>query len=479
MKILLVKPHTELLVSKRLQEAFLHLEPLELEIVAGGVPAEDTVAILDLGLEKKPLESFQRRITDEHFDMIGFTCYSTQIDIVKKLADIVKQHNRDIVTIVGGVHATLLPKDFSCDAIDAIVRGEGGTTIRTIIKRYKNKEPLYGDGTVLSGNDTNFNDTITGAPPAYPESIEIPLPRRDLVDRSRYFCAWTHTETKKLATMFPRVASLRTSIGCAFSCSFCVIPHLMNGKYVQRTPEDVVEELAALDEEYIYFVDDEMFLNKERIMKIADLLLERGVTKKYISWARSDTIVNHPEIFRLWKKAGLSTLYVGLESMDEKRLKEYKKRAGTDTNKKAVAVLREIGITLHASFIVHPDFDVADFRRLEKDVIDVCPAEVTFTVLSPSPGTTFWHENKERFICDPYTYYDCMHSVLPVRMPIKRFYQHFGRLNHIALRHNPLRLNRIRVPLKDFIRAIIGGTKYIFSLYNIYKDYEDETQVAQ
>jgi len=98
-------------------------------------------------------------------------------------------------------------------------------------------------------------------------------------------------------------------------------------------------------------------------------------------------------------------------------------------------------------------------------------AEITFTVLSPSPGTQFWQENKDRFICDPYRFYDCMHSILPVKMPLQRFYQHFGRLTQLALRANPLRVNKIRVPFKDFIRAIVGGTRYIFALYTIYKDY--------
>ena len=126
---------------------------------------------------------------------------------------------------------------------------------------------------------------------------------------------------------------------------------------------------------------------------------------------------------------------------------------------------------LHAAFIVHPDFSVEDFRRLEEEVRRITPAEITFTVLSPSPGTQFWQESKERFICDPYRFYDCMHTILPLKLPLKRFYQHFGRLTQLALRANPLRVNRIRVSFKDFIRAIAGGTRYIFSLYSIYKDY--------
>jgi radical SAM superfamily enzyme YgiQ (UPF0313 family) len=255
-----------------------------------------------------------------------------------------------------------------------------------------------------------------------------------------------------------------------------VIPYLMHGKYLQRDPKAVVDEIAGLEEGHIYFVDDEMFLNVERARRIAELLLKAGIKKKYISWARSDTIVRHPEVFRLWKQAGLDTLYVGLESMDESKLTEYKKRLPVETNRKAVEVLRTLGITLHAAFIVHPDFSTEDFRRLEKEVVDICPAEVTFTVLSPSPATPFWQEHKHEFICDPYRFYDCMHSLLPLRLSLRMFYRHFSRLTQLALRNNPLRRNKIKVPLRDFLRAIYHGTRYIIALQLIYRDYTQETK---
>lgn len=83
MRILLVKPHPQLLIAKRLQESFLHLEPLELEIVAGGVPEEDEVVICDLGLEKDPLEAFNRQMHKVNPDIVGFTGYSSQSAMVK------------------------------------------------------------------------------------------------------------------------------------------------------------------------------------------------------------------------------------------------------------------------------------------------------------------------------------------------------------------------------------------------------------
>jgi radical SAM superfamily enzyme YgiQ (UPF0313 family) len=472
LRVLLVKPHAQLLVPIRLQEGFLHLEPLELEIVAGGLSPQEEVKILDLGLEKKDqFGIFEKTVKNWQPDIIGFTGYSTNLSAIKKLAQIAKNTNPRIITIAGGIHATLLPKDFANSQVDIIVRGEGGTALREIVRRFKAKEPLAFGEAVLSTRDAEFAAKAQQPPPEYPAIEKIPQPRRDLVQRHRYFCVWTSSNTGRLKTLFPQVASLRTSIGCAFSCSFCVIHHLMHRKYLQREPEDVVNELAGLKEEYIYFLDDEMFLNAARCRKIAELLMARGIKKEYVSWTRSDTIVNHPEIFKLWRQAGLSTVYVGLESMDDDKLVEYQKRLPVETNRKAVAILKEIGITLHAAFIVHPNFTEDDFKRLENEILKLCPAELSFTVLSPSPGTAFWQENKDRFICDPYYYYDCMHTILPTRMPLKKFYRRFARLTDLALRANPLRVNRIKVPFRDFLRAIIRGTKYIISLQLIYRDY--------
>ena len=67
-----------------------------------------------------------------------------------------------------------------------------------------------------------------------------------MVDRSKYFIVWTSNTEKKLKTIFPRTATIRTSYGCPFNCAFCVVHHIMNGQYLARTPEDVVDEIAKL-----------------------------------------------------------------------------------------------------------------------------------------------------------------------------------------------------------------------------------------
>lgn len=471
MKILLVRPYPELRVAQCVEKGFLCLEPLNLEIVAGGIPADDEVEILDLSLHQEPVRVFEEALRQDPPDLIGYSGYSTHARQIKRLAKVAKQHRQEVINVVGGIHATILPRDYATDHIDVIVRGEGGTAMRELLERLKAGQPPAFGSQALNPRSPDFAERCDEPPPPYPSFEEIPSPRRDLVDRSRYFCVWTSSRTDRLRTMFPRVATVRTSVGCAYRCSFCVVPHLMSGKYVQRTPEDVVDEIESLSEENIYFLDDEMFLNPKRVERIAELLIERNVQKVYYSWARSDTIVKHPELFSLWKRAGLGTVYVGLESMSDGELNGYEKETGSDVNMKAVEILREIDLCLHGCFIVNPDYTVEDFRALERETRRLSPAEITFTVLSPSPGTEYWRQHEGNFICDSFYYYDCMHSVLPTRLPLKRFYAHFSRLYRIALTANPLRVKRVRVPFKELVRAIVMGTKFILALKAIYKDY--------
>ncbi|MEK6582402.1 MAG: radical SAM protein [Nitrospirota bacterium] len=472
MRILLIKPFPPLALSKFLMDFFLHLEPLELEIVAGSVPPEDEVEILDLSFEKEPFDAFRNKLLEMKPDIVGYTGFSSQAVLVKELASFAKKQLPSIVNIVGGIHATVIPLDYATDSIDIIVRGEGGTAFLEILNRFKKGMPLaFGDG-VLSPRDSDFTAKAAAKPPKYPKIEDIPKPRRDLVDRSKYFIVWTATTEKKLKTIFPRTATIRTSYGCPFNCSFCVVHHIMSGQYLQRTPEDVVDEISKLKEDHIYFVDDENFINSDRMTKIAKLLIERGIKKKYVSWARSDTIVKHPDVFKLWKEAGLSLVYVGLEAMTGERLEKLNKRTTVETNKKAISILHELGITLHASFMLDPDFGEEEFAALKKEVKNICPAEVTFTVFSPSPGTELWQKHKNDFIKDPYIYYDCMHTILPTRLPIRRFYQHFSDLYGIAFRANPLRLNKIKFPLRELGTVIYRGVKYVMALRKLYLEYE-------
>src|ERR1019366_2315216 len=304
MRILLVRPPITLTVARRLQ-SFLHLEPLALEIVAGGIPAPHETRILDLACEKSVEGAYLRSLSEFKPDVIGFTGYSTEAATVKRLAALAKSRQPGVMVMVGGTHATTAPEDLRLPGvIDLVIRGEGGTAMRELIPCLERKAPLPESDAFLPVNSLRFDALAASLPPDIPPFDQVPLARRDLVDRSRYYSIWHGKPGERLPTLFPRTAAARTSVGCPFRCSFCVVHYLARGKYVRRTPEDAVNEIVAIPEDHVYFLDDEMFIDAERATQIAQLLRERGVRKQYVSWARADTIVKHPEVFRLWKEAG-------------------------------------------------------------------------------------------------------------------------------------------------------------------------------
>lgn len=472
-KFLLVRPHVFLRIAQRLH-AFLHLEPLDLEIVAAGIDPRHDVRILDLTLGHSPVAEFESVMRTYAPDIVGFGGYSNQAGNVKRLAQLAKEINPKVFTLVGGVHATIVPEDYRLPGvIDLVIRGEGATALRDISPMLEAGTPLPESDRFLPTGSPNFAALAATPPPLLPDYGQIPWARRDLVDRSRYFCVWAGAPGERVATLFPRVATLRTSTGCPHRCNFCVVHFLANGKYLQREPEDVVAEIAAVPESHIYFVDDEMFINAKRAEAIANLLLERGIRKRYISWARSDTICRHVDLFRLWKKAGLEVVYVGLESLESRTLKDYNKGFQPDTNLRAVEILRELDIILHGALMVNPDFEAGDFVRLRESLRALAPAELSFTVFSPPPGTALWNQHKDRFICkDPYAFYDCMHTILPTKLPLGTFYRYFALLYLFGFRQNPWRARGIKAPLRDLARLLISGFRLGQALRTLNKEYD-------
>ena len=473
MKILLVRPQACLSTSKWLQSMIL-LEPYAQELIAGAVQAPHAVRICDLAIEKKPVEAFRRALQEYGPDLIGFGGFSSQFNTVLQLAAIVKQILPNSLTCIGGIHASSMPEGCKYpDLFDLVIRGDGVSSMKVILMALESGVPLPESDWILPTASVNFDMLAAKSPPPLHSDGITTSPRRDLVDMSKYFCLCYGEPGQRMKTAFPQTACVRTSVGCPNRCSFCVVHFLANGKYLQRDIEDVVKEIASLPQEYIYFVDDETFINTNRMKLLAERLMERGVKKKYISWARSDTVYKHPELFALWKKAGLEFVYIGFESLEDKNLNEYNKNTTPSQNRKARQILRDLGINIHAALMVNPDFGEDDFKTVQRAIKEMAPAEFAFTVFSPPPGTKLFKETSNKFICpDPCAFYDCLHTILPTRLPLKQFYRYFTILYGLGAAQIPSKVNKVRAPLRDITRFLFGGVKLASYLFNLYKDYD-------
>ena len=118
------------------------------------------------------------------------------------------------------------------------------------------------------------------------------------------------------------------------------------------------------------------------------------------------------------------------------------------------------------------DLPAEDFEALNQYVQSMPPVEATFTVYSPSPGTESWERHRSDFICDAISYYDCMHTILPTRLPLREFYRHFSQLTVRAMSRNPLRVHRIPVSPLEILKIIWQTKRYVGEQKRMWRDYD-------
>jgi len=386
-------------------------EPLGLEYLGAGLKEDGhEVLLLDARLEPD-LESAFRSFQP---DIVGITGYTNHLSIVKNIANRFKEINPEVYIIVGGHHATVRPQDYNIEAIDLVVLGEGVFTLREVLKHRALQLSLEDiQGLAIPGIEMQFTNERP-----YTNLDDLPFPDRSLTARYRksYFSDW----------MKP-LASIRTSLGCFGRCNFCALWSITGGRYLQRQPEKIVEELQSIQEDIVFFCDDESMCDTRRMDKLADLIIDAGIHKKYFLYGRVDTIIKHPELFAKWKKAGLTQVFVGFESVSDHRLKELNKGITIEQQKQAVKILNDLKIDIYASFMIDPAFTRKEFDELIAYTRKTQISYAALSILTPLPGTQLFEQTEHKLIATDPKFFDFMHTVLPTTLPLKDFYSEYAR----------------------------------------------------
>lgn len=445
LRVLLVKPPTTLGTVRALAR-FQRLEPLELSYLAGALPHQHRVVGLDLRLYRTPLRAFWKTLRAFQPHVVGITAFSHEYRQALALARTSKATVRSAAVVIGGHHATAHPESFNQPkAVDWVVRGEGCGPFAHLVDALARGEQPEPSAALLPTGEA-FAAWSQCPPPAFTPAVTLPRPRHDLWDLTRYNTVWTHENPKPFAPLWRPVAMVRSSFGCRMRCTFCPVPVLFNGQHWPREPEDVAEEIAELPVDFVYFSDDENFLDREFSLALAQSLAKKGVRKRYFAWVRSTTVLKNPDVLEAFREVGLDCVFVGFEFASDDQLHAVKKGATVSHNLQAHELLRRMGIAVHGAFMALPSFTHEDFDRLEAYLREMPPAETSFTVCCPSPGTPSWERERPRFwVDDPFAVYDCMHPLTPTALPLDAFARRFARLHDVAAPRHPMR--QVRVPL--------------------------------
>ncbi|MGA2329434.1 MAG: radical SAM protein [Bryobacteraceae bacterium] len=449
MKILLIQP-PKAPATIGGEDVFIY-EPLALEYLAAAVAADHDVRILDLRFPEKLREVLEQYRPD----LVGITAYTVHVNVAKQLFEEIKTWNPEVLTVVGGHHATVMPRDFVSRSIDLVVVGEGVAPFREIVERLEKREGFERIPGVADGRGNE--------PPIVDDLDAVPFPDRRLTARYRrhYYSEW----------MKP-LASIRTSKGCPYRCSFCAQWKLAGGRYLRRKPEKVVEELGTIDEEYVFFADDESLVDAVRMQALAERIREAGIKKRYFLYGRSDTIARHPELVELWRSIGLERVFVGFEFFRDEDLAYIRKGSTSSDNEKAARVLADLGIEVYASFIVRPEFKKEDFAAFGPYCRKLKLRYATFAVLTPLPGTDLYEEVQDRLITRNYDLVDFIHTLLPTALPLEEFYEELYRLYTRTIPfHKQLSLLR-KLPLKEIPSMLAKSRRVLKRLRTAYLDYQ-------
>ena len=409
MRILLIKPplNKNLLVPN-------HDEPLELEYVAAAAAGHD-VEILDMRIEK----NLWRRLDRFKPDLVGVTAFTCDVRAASSVLQEVRKFDPLIRTAVGGHHATILPGDFARPFVDVIFQGMADQSFKQFV------DLMAGGGDV--GETPNIalvgekGLRFTGRRPFAGDLDRLPLPARQLTSRYR-----RHYRD----SVGNRTGLIVSSRGCPYRCTFCACWKIMDGKYLTRSVEAVVDEFAALAAEVdlVCFADDNTLQDTGRAWQLVQLFRDRGIKKRFMMYARTDLIAGHPDLLLALKEIGLEYLLVGIESFRDEDLKKLNKKVAAGTNIEALRILRELGISVSPHLIVDPDFSRDDFRQLYNYVLKMDLFRPVYTVLTPLPGTALYEENHERLAIRDYDFFDFTHSVLPTKLSRRDFYRQYASL---------------------------------------------------
>ncbi len=286
MKILLIQPAQERGLGFR---SLAIVEPLGLESIAGGISGHE-IRILDLRLEN----NLPRLLQDFQPDFCGINCSFT-IDVyqTREIAAAIKAWRREVPVFVGGHHASLSSEDFYCSTIDGVVIGEGERGMADLVRAWENGENLE----TLPGLALNRPSGVHYTPERTLTANldELPTPARHLTNRYRRHY---HLGFQKPFSI------METARGCAYRCDFCSVWKFFQGKCHMKSPERVLQEIKTIREKYIFLADDNFLLSVPRAKRIAELLIENQVKKRFSFQARSDAIVEHPEVIHLLRQAG-------------------------------------------------------------------------------------------------------------------------------------------------------------------------------
>ena len=399
MKIaLILPPYTSKIFSENLStvdEEFCLAPPIILAYVAAILEEHGhKVMLLDaraLGLSK---EEALKKIQAFGPDLLGFRAETYHFHDALEWVNFLK-NGLKIPVFTGGINMDLYPKEtLSHESIDYGIAGEAIHTLPKFLQALENGEDLSKiKGLGYKGRDSEIFFTPSDQPLV--DFNLYPFPARHLLANEKYYSFIS--QRKNFTVML-------TATGCPFKCSFCAIPSV----YRFRSPQKILKEIDLCYKEFnireIDFFDAVLFMPRDRILEIFQLLKNRKYDLEWSCRSRVDLV--DEEILKAASAAGCRQVYYGIESFDQDVLNQINKNIAPEKVIRAIKLSKKYGIRVMGFFMVGNAGDTIEkvrrtikfAKKLDLDFIQVCrtiakPGTSLDRELIRASGYDFWREH--------------------------------------------------------------------------------------
>jgi len=436
MKILLINtprsPYNKILNSAPAEaKKYIHKKligpPLGLMTVAEAVKDYDVVFFETKGEydlfpdSTPPLEKLVENLLNEHKpNIVGTTTIASEFYYAIDIFKTVKKFNPEILTVVGGLHTSLSPEDFTDPSVDLILPGQSAHIFREVVQAKESNLSFENIHGIIINKEGKLHHTKPRKADFNSAQEDFLMPNRKLIERWRD--SYIVGNAKEPSTY------LFTSLGCPYKCTFCSIWCQYKGKYLQRNVESIIRELKEMDYNIVRFADANTIVNEAQIEHLFDRIEEEGIKKTYIMDIRTDTAVKNPKLIEKLAKNGLKVVICGFESFREEELKKYNKSAEAKLIHQAIEIFHQNDILLRGNYVIPNDYDESDFNALSEYTNSHKVTYAGYTILTPMPGTPFYNEVKDQIIDFDLSKYNFFNSVLKTKLPLEKFYENVGKL---------------------------------------------------
>tara|TARA_Y100000034_G_scaffold136768_1_gene215588 strand:- start:21634 stop:22950 length:1317 start_codon:yes stop_codon:yes gene_type:complete len=317
-------------------------------------------------------------------DLIAISAVTALAPRSYEIATEFKKRGKTIV--MGGMHATFL-SDECLNYVDSVVIGQAEGSWQRLIQDFK-------DGKIQKKYISKQN-------------IILKLPKACRIPEGRKGYAKGHV--------------FGITRGCIHKCDFCSVRCFFDSKYYKRPIEEVITELKELPWKIINIVDDNIFCDPKYAKRLFKALIP---LKKHILFQASIEITHDLELMSLIKKAGGKGVFIGIESLNKKNMKDIKKFQNiTNEYKKVIKIFHQYGIVVEAGLMFGFDYDNQFVFKEMYDFVNKTNVDlIQVGIVTPMPGTPLFDKlKKEKRINDyNWEHYDCRHMVFKLKLMNKK-----------------------------------------------------------